>query len=212
MHTVSWLVEFVGPSEAEKSENEEASPAKKLLATCMATLLALAAASLWGVIVGAGGHLSLSNVLTVPMLLVGSAVAALPLAVFVLKLTTQRMRARDLLLAYSTGAFAGCTTLLLLAPLVAIYQQSSALVGTWVGPLSAFLAFGVGGLVGFRALWKLRNGAFGSLVAPVAILVLVQAATLLQLASLANPLYGKRTPLGYGIDGASSQPVGARPQ
>ncbi len=203
MQTVSWLIDFVGPSEAK--QKEEASPARKLLATCTATLLALAAASLWGVIVGARGHLSLSNVLTVPMLIVASAVAALPLAVFVLKLTTERTRARDLLLAYSSGAFAGCTTLLLLAPLVAIYQSSSALVGGWVGPVSAFLAFGVGGLVGFRSLWKLRNGAFRSLIAPVVLLVVVQAATIVQLASLANPLFGNRTALGHGIDGASSQ-------
>jgi len=203
MHTISWLVDFVGPNHAVAT-TEDASKSRRLLATCVATLLALASASLWGVIVGARGHLSLSNVFTVPMLICTSALSALPLALFALKLTSQKVHATDLLLSYTSAAFAGCTTLLLLAPLVAIYQHSSSLIGGAVGPVSACIAFVVGAWVFFRSLYKVHGqGALRALAAPVILLVVVQAASLVQLASLSNPLFGARTLLGHGIDGVT---------
>jgi hypothetical protein len=143
----------------------------------------------------------LSNVLTVPMLIAASALSALPLSLFALKLTSQKVHATDLLLAYTSAAFAGCTTLLLLAPLVAIYQQSSSLIGPAVGPVSAFIAFAVGACVFFRSLLKVQGtGALGALAVPVLLLIVVQAASLVQLASLSKPLFGARTSIGHGID------------
>jgi hypothetical protein len=201
MHTLSWLVDFVGPNLAPSEATENASKSRKLLAICIASLLALGEASLWGVVVGTHGHLALSNILTVPMLIAASALSALPLALFALKLTSQKVHATDLLLAYTSAAFAGCTTLLLLAPLVAIYQQSSALIGGAVGPVSTFVAFAVGACVFFRSLLKVQGtSALGPLVVPVILLIVVQAASLMQLASLSNPLFGTRTTLGHGID------------
>jgi hypothetical protein len=205
MHTLSWLVDFVGPNISSADANENASKSRKLLATCVATLLALGAASLWGVVVGAHGHLSLSNVFTVPMLISASALAALPLALFALKLISHKLHATDLLLSYTSAAFAGCTTLLLLAPLVAIYQHSSTLVGNAVGPISTVIAFVVGGAVFVRSLIKVHGpGAIGGLMVPVALLIVVQAACLVQLASLSNPLFGHRTTIGHGIDAIES--------
>lgn len=209
MQTVTWLFDFVGP-EGVADSSEAPSPARKLLATAVATLLALAAASLWGVVVGAHGHLSLSNVLTVPMLVAASATAALPLVLFVVKLTTSRLKASDLLFAYSSAAFSGCTALLLLAPLVAIFQQSSSLVGAAVAPLSAGVAFVVAASVFLRLLVRLQGGrlSFRAFVLPVALLVVLQGAAIVQLASLSHPLFGQRTTLGHGIDALAPQTSG----
>jgi hypothetical protein len=201
MQTLSWLVDFVGPNASSAEQTEQASKSRRLLAACIATLLALGAAALWGVVVGARGHLSLSNIVTVPMLISASALAALPLALFTLKLISHRLHATDLLLSYTSAAFAGCTTLLLLAPLVAIYQQSSWLVGNAIGPISAVIAFVVSGAVFVRSLLKVNGTkALGVLSIPVLLLVVVQGACLVQLASLSNPLFGARTRLGHGID------------
>lgn len=201
MHTLSWLVDFVGPNLAASEATENASRSRKLLAICISSLLALGASALWGVVVGAHGHLAVSNVLTVPMLIAASALSALPLSLFALKLTSQKVHATDLLLAYTSAVFTGCTTLLLLAPLVAIYQQSSTLIGGAVGPVSTFIAFAVGACVFFRSLLKVQGTrALGALAIPVLLLIVVQAASLMQLASLSTPLFGTRTTLGHGID------------
>ncbi len=204
---VSRLFDFVGPRAASPDFLKDESSSHKLLATAVAALLALGASAMWGVVVGAHGHLSIANVLTVPMLITASALASLPLALFVAKLTSSSLRVTDLLLAYVSSAFAGCTALLLLSPLVAIYQQSSSLVGSAVGPASAFLAFVVGAAVFVRANAKLvgRGASAGALIVPVVLLVLLQGAAIVQLASLSHPLFGQRTSIGHGID-ALSQP------
>lgn len=207
MQTVLRLFDFVGPRSTAPEFLKEGSPSHKLLATSVAALLALGASALWGIVVGAHGHLSFANVLTVPMLITASALASLPLALFVAKLTSSSLRATDLLLAYVSSAFAGCTALLLLAPLVAIYQQSSSLVGTAVGPASAFLAFIVGAAVFVRGIAKLHGSgaSAGALIVPVALLIVLQGAAIVQLGSLSHPLFGQRTIIGHGID-ALSQP------
>ena len=95
MHTVLRLFDFVGPRSTSPEFLREGSSAHKLLVTSIAALLALGASALWGVVVGAHGHLALANVLTVPMLITASALASLPLALFVAKLTSSSLRATE---------------------------------------------------------------------------------------------------------------------
>jgi len=91
-------------------------------------------------------------------------------------------------------------TMLLLAPLVALYQFSSAWAGPVVAVLTVILAFICGIFVFVRMLHKL--GAVGSaIVVPVVLLAVVQLASLAQLSALAPPIMPTRTTFGHGIDG-----------
>ena len=65
----------------------------------------------------------------------------------------------------------------------------------------------VGAAVFVRAIAKLHGSGVstGALIVPVVLLVVLQGAAIVQLASLSHPLFGQRTAIGHGID-AISQP------
>ena len=200
MNAIQQLLAFLGPNPLPPGEM---SGARRLFLATSAFLVALALVGLWGVAAGSvGGHVALVNVVSVPLLLLVSSAAALPVVLLVLRLTAAEGRATDLLLGHAGAVFGGALVLALLAPVVALYQYSSSWAGPAVALASVFVALAVGVALFVRVLGKLmpeprsRRG----LVAPVALLCALQGAALLQLAAIAPPVMPQRTVFGQGID------------
>jgi len=178
--------------------------ARRLQLVAAALLAALAFAALWGL--AAGGRsvqLSLANVYKVPMVVLLSAVCAVPAGMLTWKLCGAAGRGTDMLVSFATSVFGATLILAALAPVVALYDHSSA----WAGPLltvaSALLALAVGTLVFVRSV--LRRGKRAILLVPAAVFVLIQLATLLQLIALASPIVPERTIFSHGIDPTVSE-------
>ncbi|HWL87687.1 MAG TPA: hypothetical protein VNO21_17905 [Polyangiaceae bacterium] len=201
-HAFSQLVEVVGPSRGD-GRAPEIGRAQRIFLSSMAFLGALALAAVWGIAAGShGGHLGLTSAIKVPLLLLASVLAALPLGLLVHRLTAKRGRASDLVLGHAAATFTGSLVLALLAPIVALYQYSS----TWAGPMvalaSAAAAIGVAFAIFLRVLVKLQNGgAWTDFIAPVALLLILQGAALFQLASISTPILPERTLIERGVDG-----------
>jgi hypothetical protein len=197
MNTFSQLVDLISPRKPAALPTT----AERMYVAGTAFLASLAFAALWGLAAGSGGgHLALRNLGSVPMLLVVSTLASLPLGLLAFKLTSSSGRTSDLVLAHSAATFAGALVLVLLSPLVALYQLSSAWFGPLVAVATAAIAFVCAIAIMIRTLGKLVTD--GKMLAlPVALLVVVQVASLSQLAVLAPPVMPVRTTFGRGIDG-----------
>lgn len=199
MELVPALLDLVSPG----GEPRPLSRAERLLFAATSFLAALGLGALWGVAAGShDGHLALDNVGKVPVLLLGSSLVALPVGLLVFRLTSTRGRVSDMLLAHAVGSFAGCLTLALLSPLVALYQFSSSFAGTPVALASGVIGVLVALMVVVRVLRKLSPGvAVRTYGAPLALVAMLQLAALAQLASVTTPVFRDRTPLGKGVDG-----------
>ncbi|MEZ4262617.1 MAG: hypothetical protein R3B36_26265 [Polyangiaceae bacterium] len=205
METIKRVLDLVGARDASPPESR----LERLLLACAAFLAALACAAVWGLAAGAGaGRFPIGNLAVVPILLVVSTAASLPVGLLAFRLLSKSGRGSDLLLAHASAVFAGCLMLVLLSPLVALYQLSS----TWVGPTvavgSVLLAFAGGLGVLMRTLKRLTTSVgLRPFAAPAVFLVLLQLLSLSQLASLAPPVMRSRTTFGHGIDGVLGAPA-----
>lgn len=206
------LLALLSPRGADDPEDVDPSAlsrVQRLSFAAAALLLAVVLGGVWGVAAGSHDHhLALDNIGKVPVLLVGSSLVALPVALFVFRLIARIGRATDLVLAHALGVFAGCVTLALLAPLVALYQYSSSFAGMPVAILSAVLALVVAVAIVVRVLRKLApRGALATYAAPVGLVLALQLAALAQLASVTTPVFPTRTLAGRGVDGLVTQKV-----
>ena len=201
MHAISQLVEVVGPSRAV--DRPEIGRSQRIFLSSVAFLAALALASVWGIAVGShAGHLGVASAVKVPLLLLASVLAALPLGLLVFRLTSTQGRASDLVLGHAAATFTGTLVLALSAPIVALYQYSSAWAGPVVALVSAVVAIGVSFVIFLRVLAKLQRGAsWIPFIAPVALLLTLQGAALFQLASISTPILPQRTLIERGVDG-----------
>jgi hypothetical protein len=197
MNVLAQLVDLISP---RKPTSSIEGSAERLYVAGTAFLVSLVFAGIWGVAAGSGGgHLALHNLASVPMLVLVSSVASLPVAMLAFKLTSSVGRTSDLVLAHAAATFTGALVLVMLSPLVALYQLSSAWIGPVIAIATAALAFACAVAILLRTLGKLAVGARG-LVLPVGLLVLVQIASLSQLAVLAPPVMPERTLFGQGVD------------
>jgi hypothetical protein len=179
------------------------SRAQYTMLSVLAILASLALASLWGVAAGsASAALSVANAYKVPLVVLLSALSALPAGVVVLRLTGAGLGARELASAFATSIFGGTLVLATLAPLVAIYYHTSSAAGLPLALGSVFIALATASLLFGRAVAKRvsgRPGRIASLVA-VGILVALFLAALLQFVALASPIIGEVTPFNGGFD------------
>ena len=117
------------------------------------------------------------------------------------KLSQAKCRATDLLLGFSGGVFTGTLVLAVLAPVVALYYESS----VWAGPVLAQIAIGlslVAGAVLFsRSVLSRVESGRRTVVLPIAVFNVIQIATLLQLIALVSPILPEHTHVDRGIDG-----------
>jgi hypothetical protein len=177
--------------------------AHQVMLTIAALISGLVLSSLWGIAAGSSSAgLALANAYKVPMVILLSALAALPAGLVALRFTNARLAVGDLISAFATSIFGGTLVLATLAPLVAVYYHTSLKVGVPLALGSVFVALATATLLFGRSVKRKVAGTTGraaSLV-PVIILVVLFSAALMQFVALASPIIGTVTPFNGGFD------------
>lgn len=181
----------------------DAGRARRMQIAVSALLTSIVFAAVWGAAAGSRlPALAVANLYKVPMVVLISAVGALPAGLLTWKLSGAPGRASDLLLGFTGGTFAATLVLAVLSPLVALYYHSSLWAGPLLGQGSAILALVVGAAVFARAVFGHRREGVSrpALVLPVGVLAAVQVAMLAQLVAIAAPILPERTIFSHGVD------------
>ncbi len=178
----------------------------------MLAILALAAgmvlAAMWGVAAGsASATIAVSNLYKVPLVILLSAITALPAGLVALRMTRARLAPLELATAFATSIFGGALVLATLAPIVAIYYHTSARTGVSIAIGSAFVALASASVLFVRAVARRVRvdgsddgaGRTGSIVA-VLVLVLLFVAALSQYVAVASPIIADATRFDGGVD------------
>ena len=129
------------------------------------------------------------------MVVLMSCAFAAPAGLLAWRLSGTRVRGSDLALGFTGGVFGGTLVLAVFAPLVALYYHSSAWAGPVLGIGSAGLALLTGTIMFVRGVVRrLEPGTKKRTVLfPVAVTLGMQLLTLVQLATLASPIFPERT-------------------
>jgi hypothetical protein len=185
--------------------------ARRVQLAIAAVLLSLVFALVWGVAVGmTRPALAVENAWKVPIIILLSAVFALPAGLLTWKLSGGECRATDLILGFASGVFSGTLVLAVCAPIVALYYGSSA----WAGPILAqgavTLALVTGSVVFVRSVVQRVHGRRRTVALTLGVFKLVQLASLLQLIALVPPILPERTHADRGIDGLARVQGGSR--
>lgn len=187
---------------------EQPTRATQLMLTIAALFAALVLSSIWGVAAGSSSAaMSMANAYKVPMVVLLSALTALPAGLVALKLAGSRLAASDLVSAFATSIFGGTLVLATLAPLVAIYYHTSSKAGVPLALGSVFVALATATMLFSRAVGRKVAGQPGRMASliPVVILVVLFSAALMQFVALASPIIGAVTPFHGGFDTVFSQ-------
>jgi len=170
-----------------------ATRARETMIATYAIVAGLALSSLWGLAAGSSSAaLAVANACKVPMVILLSALTAIPAGVVALRLTGSQLPASELVAAFATSIFGGTLVLATLAPLVAIYYHTSSKAGVPLALGSVFVALATATLLFGRAVKRRvleRGGRAGSLAA-VVVLVALFVAALMQYVALAAPIIG----------------------
>ncbi|HEY5920433.1 MAG TPA: hypothetical protein VIV11_02125 [Kofleriaceae bacterium] len=180
--------------------------AHETMLAIFAVVAALALSALWGIAAGSSSAtLAVANAYKVPMVILLSALTALPAGLVALRLTNAKLTAIELSSAFARAIFGGALVLATLAPLVAIYYHTSSKAGIPIALGSVFIALGTATLLFGRAVVRrmLENtgsattGRMASLIA-VVVLVTLFVAALMQYVAVASPIIGE---VGTRFDG-----------
>ena len=177
--------------------------ARRLQLIVAALLSSLAFAAIWGLAAGStSAVLAATNVYKVPMVILLSALTALPAGLVALRLLNAPLRAHQLVNAFATSIFGGTLVLATLAPLVAIYYHTSSKAGLPLALGSVFVALATASLLFARNVGRIAVGVGRNRSrAAVAVLVAMFSAALLQFVAIASPIIGTHgTLLEGGID------------
>ncbi len=151
--------------------------------------------------------LALANLYKVPMVIVLSALSALPLGLLVWKLSGAPNRMSDLFIGTVAGTFTGALVLAALAPVVALYYHSSAWLGGVLALVAATTAAGLGSLTLLRSV--LNAAPPGAIrlksLLPVGAILFMQYATMLQFIHIASPIIPETTVFDGGADALFGQ-------
>lgn len=179
------------------------SRAQETMLSILAIAAALVLASIWGLAAGSSSPgLATADAIKVPMVVLLSAITALPAGLVTLRLTGARLPASDLAGAFATSIFGGTLVLATLAPLVAIYHHTSSRVGVPLALGSVFVALATASLLFGRAVARRVGsgpGRASSLLA-VTVLVALFLAALVQFVAMASPIIGQGTVFDGGVD------------
>lgn len=169
-----------------------------------ALLLSLGFAAIYGLAAGSRSlPLALANLYKLPMIVLISTVCAVPAGTLAWKLSGTSASLSDVFVRHAGAVLAGTAVLCVLAPLLAVYYQTS----SWAGPLMAMgvssLAVCVALIQGVRKTIESRSEGESRAAAlvPLAVLAFVQLATMLQLVALASPIVPEVTGFEGGLDG-----------
>jgi hypothetical protein len=169
------------------------SRAHTIMMTITALFTGLLLSSLWGLAAGSTSvTLALANAYKVPMVILLSALTALPAGLVTLRLANAKLPAHQLVSAFATSIFGGTLVLATLAPLVAIYYHTSSKAGLPLALGSVFVALATASLLFGRAVARrvaAQAKRASSLIA-VGVLVVLFLTALLQFVAMASPIIG----------------------
>ena len=200
LETLKNLFDLAG---GHKVKGEDDGPATRTRIILLAGLASIVFAAVYGVAAGSTDlSLALSNVYKMPMVVVLSALSALPAGLLTWKLIGARHSASDLVMGVASATFSGTLVLAVLAPLVALYYHTSGYLGGTLAMGAAGLSLLTGLAIMLRAVWvrvPKGTGLF-SVGAPVAVIMAIQMATLLQFIYVASPILPEVTVFDGGAD------------
>ena len=204
MSPFSTLIDLTSGKKLTEADSGRARRLQIVIASLLASLVF---AALWGLAAGSRSlPLAMANVYKVPMIVLLSALSAVPAGLLTWKLSGAECRGTDLLVSFGSGIFGGTLVLAVLSPLVALYYHSSDWAGPLLGQGSALLALFAGTAIFVRSI--IRQVPPGirrfPVILPVSVFMGIQLATLLQLGALASPILPERTIFGHGIDAIGS--------
>ena len=204
MKIVGELLEIVN---GDQTKAEAEGPARRLR-LCLAALLGAAlCGALYGLVVSSTDlGLAAANLYKVPMIIVLSAVSALPAGLLTLKLSRAPLRTSDLLLSAAAAQFTGALVLAAGAPLAGLFYHTSVRLGAPSSLLIAGLALGASVWILVRAALNRRphDARRRAVLFPALIFATVQILALLQLTALASPILPETTPFAAGAEGLLS--------
>jgi len=201
MQLLKALPELIGGDEAELEKEGSARRIRLSLAAAAATVLASA---LFGAAVGlTDGSLLVGNLLKVPMVVVLSALAALPAGMLAGKLTETDMDTSSIVASLASANLSGSLVLLAAAPVVALYYLTGSALSGHLGLAAAFLAEVVAAWIFFRAAneRKPEEARKRDILFPLIVIMAVQVVALVQLIGIASPILPEVTPFTHGMDG-----------
>lgn len=200
LETLKNLFDLAG---GHKVKGEDDGPATRTRIILLAGLASIFFAAVYGVAAGSTDmSLAMSNVYKMPMVVVLSALSALPAGLLTWKLIGARHKASDLVMGVASATFSGTLVLAVLAPLVALYYHTSGYLGGTLAMGAAGLSLLTGLAIMLRAVWvrvPKGTGLF-SVGAPVAVIMAIQMATLLQFIYVASPILPEVTVFDGGAD------------
>ncbi|MCA9685186.1 MAG: hypothetical protein KC431_02285 [Myxococcales bacterium] len=186
-----------------KPLENELSRARRLQLATSAGLMSVAFAGIWGLAAGSTAlPLALANLYKVPMVVLLSALSAVPVGLLSARLMGSEMRPADLILGLSASVFAGTLVLAVLSPLVAVYYHTSA----WAGPTLALGSAALATLVSVGLFLRAslasapREARLGAVVLPVSAVAIMELAVMVQLIAMASPILPEETRFDGGID------------
>ncbi len=183
--------------------SEDSSRSQQTMLTILALFAGLALSALWGLAAGStSASLALANAYKVPMVILLSALTALPAGLVALRLLDAPLPGHQLVGAFASAIFGGTLVLATLAPLVAIYYHTSSKAGLPLALGSVFVALATASLLFARAVMRRladHPRRTSSLIA-VVILVVLFLAALLQFVGMASPIIDAGTRFDGGFD------------
>lgn len=201
MQLLKSLPGLIGGSQVELEREGAARRIRLGIAAAAATALASAVYGLAAGIVEPS--LAASNLLKVPLVVVLSAVAALPAGMLAGKLMETDFELTDIVTSLVSANFTGSLVLLAAAPVVALYYLTGSTFSAHIGLAVGILAEIVAIWVFFRAAHERRpeETKRRHIFLPLAVTSLVQLVVLVQLLDIASPILPEITPLTQGMEG-----------
>lgn len=184
-------------------EGEDDGPAKRARLLIQAAIATVVFAAIYGLAAGStDATLALSNVYKMPMVVLLSALCAVPAGLLTWRLMGARHKATDLLMGLASANFTGTLVLAVLAPVVALYYHTSGYLGGTLAMGTVYLALVVGLVILVRAIAKRVPKGVGRVhvAVPVLVLVGIQLATLVQFIYIASPILPEITVFDGGMD------------
>lgn len=186
-----------------RSVNLGESRAQRMQIIIGGLLSALVLAVFWGWAAGSRDWaLVLANTYKMPLIVMASALISLPAGLLALKLSNAPYRSSELMASYSSGLLSGTLVLAVLAPLLALYYNTSAFAGPILAEGSVGLAILVGALIFLRGVMqRSKDGPKNWQVwIPVLVVLVLQAIAIFQLIALVSPILPDTTLFTQGID------------
>jgi hypothetical protein len=195
-------------SDLSREDRSDAAPARRLQRASGEVLASLAIGALWGAAAGSvSARLAAANLYKVPMVMLLSALSALPLALYAWGAIARERDAASFLAAEARAMLRGALVLGASAPLVALYSHTSAVAGPAIAVASVAAALVVAAVALVRAVLRdAERAARPRRIAVASLCAVVQLAAALQLNVLAAPILPVSTGLRAGIDGIGALP------